>query len=507
MLAFEKILSGLDETPNQEKIIRATTQNPPGLAEIIDNIDLYFNPQETPEEFLPWLAGWVALSLRDDWNSDAKRALIQQIVRLYRLRGTKLGLIEILGLYLRSSKFEDKVEIFDEFDNFPHYFQVQITSNIRYPDRYWQEAKIVKAIIDREKPAQTYYTLKILMLTMQITKRSHVSYDFKLFEPIPNQTFFIEVKITPSQTNSSQINQLAEKLLIQLQDQDNSKLLTEELSQTIIDDNFFSIKYKLNYHNFQENLEGLNVKLSNRTDKAFSGNLAIKLYFKINEKEFSNTLLTQEFNLSPVLKICRLNGAKKPVEGNTIFQRKSEPHGMRITEFLWTKPYTFQTFTAPKNQELQPDITAIIEKIELKAIVEITELNQVQVTPDQVIPDVLNKITVRLKDDVSDFHLLTPETDKKDNKIIIKRNLYYQQFMKTIDQLTVTIKNLNDFQIDGKVNIQVSLAINQHSSIYTLLEKEFHLEAVPPEDILQICRKNEAGKIIEGKTIPTIIGT
>ncbi|NES74171.1 MAG: phage tail protein, partial [Okeania sp. SIO2D1] len=204
LLAFEKIISGLDETPNQAQnqaqIITGKSQNVPELEEIIDLIHLYFNPQETPEEFLPWLAGWVALSLRDDWKVEAKRAFIQKIVGLYSLRGTKQGLIEILGLYLENSGFEDQVEIFDEFDNFPHYFQVKITSNIRYPNKYWQESQIAKAIIDREKPAQTYYTLKILMLTMQITKRSLVSYDFKLFESFPNQTFSLEVKITPSET-------------------------------------------------------------------------------------------------------------------------------------------------------------------------------------------------------------------------------------------------------------------------------------------------------------------
>ncbi len=387
LLAFEKILSGLDETPNQAQnqaqIITGKSQNLPGLEEIIDLIHLYFNPQETPEEFLPWLAGWVALSLRDDWKVEAKRAFIQKIVGLYSLRGTKQGLIEILGLYLKNSGFEDQVEIFDEFDNFPHYFQVQITSNIRYPNNYWQEAKIAKAIIDREKPAQTYYTLKILMLTMQITKRSQ---------------------------------------------------------------------------------------------------------------------LEQPLNLSPVLKICRLNDAQKIIEGNTIFQRKSKPYGMRITDFLWTQPYCFQTFAAPKIQDLQPDITAIIEKIELEAIVEITE-------PNLVTTDLLNKITVRLKDDISEFHLLTPETRRENKKIIIKRTLYYQQFMQTIDKLTVTIKNINNVKIKGKVIVQAWLIINQHSYNHILLEKKFNLDAVPPQDILQICRKNEAGKLIEGKTIPTIIGT
>ncbi len=168
LLAFEKILSGLNETPSQEQIITATTENPPGLEEIIDKIHLYFNPQQTPEEFLSWLAGWVALSLRDDWQVEVKRAFIQRIVGLYRERGTKAGLIEILSIYLENAGFGKKVEVFDRFDNFPNYFQVQLTLNDRDPDKYWRQAKIAQAIIDREKPAQTFYSLKILVPTMRI---------------------------------------------------------------------------------------------------------------------------------------------------------------------------------------------------------------------------------------------------------------------------------------------------------------------------------------------------
>ncbi|MFK0735066.1 MAG: phage tail protein I [Gloeotrichia echinulata HAB0833] len=113
----------------------------------MDDIHLYFNPQDTPEEFLPWLAGWVSLSLRDDWAVEVKRQFIQQIVKLYRLRGTKQGLIEILQIYLENSGFGKSVEVFDQFDSFPNYFQVQLTLNDRDPDKYWRQSKIPKAII------------------------------------------------------------------------------------------------------------------------------------------------------------------------------------------------------------------------------------------------------------------------------------------------------------------------------------------------------------------------
>ena len=172
LLAFEKVLSGLDKASSQEKIITANSENFPGLEEVLARIHLYFNPQETPEEFLPWLAGWVALSLRDDWDVKVKRAFIPEIVRLYSLRGTKEGLTELLKIYLKNANLGegDNVQIFDNFTYFPHYFQVQLTLNDRDPVKYWQQSKIAQAIIDQEKPAQTFYSLKILAPTMQLTK-------------------------------------------------------------------------------------------------------------------------------------------------------------------------------------------------------------------------------------------------------------------------------------------------------------------------------------------------
>ncbi|MBD2449048.1 phage tail protein [Nostoc sp. FACHB-152] len=494
LLAFENILSGVEATPSQKQIITANTQNVTGLEEIVDNIHLYFNPQQTPEEFLPWLAGWVALSLRDDWALDFKKAFIQQIVRLYRLRGTKQGLIEILQIYLENSGFGNSVEIFDEFDYFPNYFQVQLTLKDRDPDKYWRQAKIAKAIIDQEKPAHTFYTLKILVPTMQLTKRSHFAYPFKLFATPPNQKFALEVTITPNNINNISLNQLAQQLLVQIQG--NSKIIKPSSPEILINNQSFSVKQNLNYQNLQENFAGFNVTLSNRTDKQFIGNLTIKLYFFINDTEYNNTLIEQPVNLSPVLKICRQNEKGEIIAGNTIFQQNNQLQqpAMQLTESIWTKPYRFQTFEPPKIQKLQPNLIAIIEKLEIATIVEITQ-------PNTITSDLLNKITVRLQDNLSEYHLLTPETIIENNKIIIKRTLYYQQFLQTLDQLTVTIKNLNNVEIVGKVTVQASLNINQRLSTYKLLEQTFNLAAVPPFNILQICSKDEEGKIVAGNTI------
>ena len=91
---------------------------------------------------------------------------------MYSLRGTKEGLTELLKIYLKNANLGegDNVQIFDNFTYFPHYFQVQLTLNGRDNVKYWQQLKIAQAIIDQEKPAQTFYCLKILAPTMQLTK-------------------------------------------------------------------------------------------------------------------------------------------------------------------------------------------------------------------------------------------------------------------------------------------------------------------------------------------------
>ncbi|MBW4508240.1 MAG: hypothetical protein KME64_17250 [Scytonematopsis contorta HA4267-MV1] len=170
LLAFEQILTGLAPPDNIEDEIS------PGLEESIDKIYTYFKPisnqedlNQAPVEFLPWLASWVALSLRDDWEEETKRRFISQIVPLYRLRGTKAGLEKILQIYLESAKLPSKLKVLENPKYPDFYFQVQITLPTPDLNQYWSQVKIAKAIIDQEKPVHTYYGLKILVPTMQLT--------------------------------------------------------------------------------------------------------------------------------------------------------------------------------------------------------------------------------------------------------------------------------------------------------------------------------------------------
>lgn len=193
LLAFEQILTGTSTPAGQCPGILKKNASV-GLETVLDNIQTYFNPQQTPMEFLPWLAGWVALSLRDDWEEQTKRDFASQIVPLYQLRGTKEGLKRILSLYLQSLKFPDKVEVSERAEYPAHYFQVQLTLPKTEQGKYWQQVRIARAIIEQEKPAHTYYALRILTPTMRLTGNRYV------FQRPAIASTVVSVQVTSQQT-------------------------------------------------------------------------------------------------------------------------------------------------------------------------------------------------------------------------------------------------------------------------------------------------------------------
>ncbi len=187
LLAFEQMLTGLGEDLNR-----------PGLEEILDGmrhpvtgelliagVHRYFDPgpnspvtHRAPAEFLPWLAGCVALSLRDDWTEDEQRRFISRIVSLYRLRGTKAGLEQMLETYTGLGA------TINEDDARPHYFRVELMLNVREPEVQRRKERIARAIINQEKPAHTYFTLVTRVPTMQIGVHSTIAKDTLLGDPI-----------------------------------------------------------------------------------------------------------------------------------------------------------------------------------------------------------------------------------------------------------------------------------------------------------------------------------
>ena len=58
----------------------------------LDCLDAYVSPRQAPEDFLPWLASWVGVTLADSWPAALRREVVATAVARHRDRGTRRGL-------------------------------------------------------------------------------------------------------------------------------------------------------------------------------------------------------------------------------------------------------------------------------------------------------------------------------------------------------------------------------------------------------------------------------
>ncbi len=65
----------------------------------LDCMEAYFDPRLTPADYLDWLAGWVGLSLDQNWPEEQRRTLVTEAGDLYRWHGTVRGIIEHIRLF------------------------------------------------------------------------------------------------------------------------------------------------------------------------------------------------------------------------------------------------------------------------------------------------------------------------------------------------------------------------------------------------------------------------
>lgn len=192
LLAFEHLLTGLGNGAE------------PGLDELVDRVPQYLDPALTPDAFLDWLAGWVALTLRADLEAGVgdgstaggggrqrARALIAGAIPLYRLRGTRAGLVQLVSLLtggLAPTITEQAVPlqvgvastigVNTRIEGGPaHVFHVLLRLANPAPEARRRVEELVRAILDVEKPAHTRYQLDVLTPSMQIGVQSRIGVD------------------------------------------------------------------------------------------------------------------------------------------------------------------------------------------------------------------------------------------------------------------------------------------------------------------------------------------
>ncbi len=122
------------------------------LEQIVDNFDLYLDPQTAPPYFLDSLASWLGITLDETWPLRKRRAIIREAPQLFLQRGTPAGLSRCLEIC-----FDVKPEIIEP-EGKPHHFEV----TLRVPASKPVERAEVERIIHANKPAHTTYTLTIV---------------------------------------------------------------------------------------------------------------------------------------------------------------------------------------------------------------------------------------------------------------------------------------------------------------------------------------------------------
>ena len=247
-----------------------------------------------------------------------KRNFISQIVPLYNMRGTVAGLKKMLQIYLENSGLsypERTISVF-EFDDRPHYFQVQLalpSHQVIQPERYWRECRATKAIIDQEKPAHTFYALRILTLTMQLTRAWGCCYPFTLFDHPPQQLVEIEARIQlddPSQSTWPPGVPVDQQILMRIQGktgvlEPRGSQLGPVVKQTVF------------YEQLLTNPQGFFVALANLSDRQVSGLLTVTLNFQLNHRSYAPVVFEAPFDLEPNLRLYRPWRSLQSMEGNT----------------------------------------------------------------------------------------------------------------------------------------------------------------------------------------------
>jgi phage tail-like protein len=132
---------------------------------VIGRLGTYFDPYQTPDDFVPFLAGWVDLARfltplptgesHFPTGLGRLRELIASAAYLSNWRGTASGLLRFLELATGVSGFVVDEQVIGP-DNRPRPFHIRILA----PPAAQPHQPLIERIIESEKPAYVTYELE-----------------------------------------------------------------------------------------------------------------------------------------------------------------------------------------------------------------------------------------------------------------------------------------------------------------------------------------------------------
>ena len=116
-----------------------------------DQVAMYFDPRTCPAEFLPWLAGWLNLTLNPHWPESRRRQLVAEAMDLYRWRGTAYGLRRMIEVCT------GLVPAISDDPARPFVFRISVT----IPPGSDVRRETIEELVRTHKPAHVGYQLEI----------------------------------------------------------------------------------------------------------------------------------------------------------------------------------------------------------------------------------------------------------------------------------------------------------------------------------------------------------
>ena len=149
----------------------------------------------TPADFLPWLASWFDLTLEQVWTEQQRRDVIDNVMELYRWRGTIHGMRLLLQLHTGLGEpmpqiiehHRESGMAYDQSENAvvstamtlwlgdlpqgdaPHHFSVMLPA---YVVDTADKRRVIERLLDANTPAHTHYSLRPVYPRVQISSES-----------------------------------------------------------------------------------------------------------------------------------------------------------------------------------------------------------------------------------------------------------------------------------------------------------------------------------------------
>jgi phage tail-like protein len=166
----------------------------------IDHIVRYFDASATDVvigDFLRWLASWLAITVDENWSEDQRRALLQRAPALYKQRGTRAGIAEIIELFTGTQPFiveqfqlrcaQDpamQTLLAQLYGTDPYCFCVLLPAQPSTRDPT-QTRQLVQRLVEAEKPAHTCAGILELQPWVYLDMHTYLGINTYLSKPDP----------------------------------------------------------------------------------------------------------------------------------------------------------------------------------------------------------------------------------------------------------------------------------------------------------------------------------